>query len=625
MSLSQNKYRVVIEKNVMIPMRDGVKLAADIYKPASEDSPASGKFPSILVRTPYNKERRTQLSSGFPGEGEFFAQRGYVYVVQDCRGRFKSEGEFYIFKNEGRDGYDTVEWIANQPWSNRRIGTMGTSYMSWVQSSMAIYNPPHLSAMIPDQGAWNAYMSSFRHNGCFEMRFMSWAFWGAASSKEAQFNPLISEVLEGVDFRDWLKRIPLKKGYNPLTLIPNYEKWLFDIFTHSEYNEYWKQKCFAFQEYVEEHSDIPIYCTGGWYDSYTRSTTEMYKDLSGNKKGPVRLMMGPWTHGTRTKGLSFAGDVDFGEDAMIDWLWYKLRFFDNYLKGLDNGFDDEPPVNIFVMGGGTGRKDREGRLDHGGRWRFENEWPLKRTEYTEYYLHKDMTLSTSPPSEETGTGTTFIYDPHSPVPTLGGNISSLDYLDKEKKSLDVMMRRIPIVKVGPLNQVEEPGYFGCTPPYLPLSSRHDILVFTTFPIVKNIEVTGPLSVLFYISSSAPDTDFTAKLIDVYPRSIDYPSGYAMNISDSIMRARFHKSWEKEELLKPNNIYKIEFKLYPTSNLFKKGHRIRLDISSSNYPRFDLNPNTGEPIGFSNYIQPAKNTIYHDLEHQSHIVLPIILK
>ncbi len=619
---SQPEFDVLVEKNVKVPMRDDVRLAADIYRPAVDGVHAQGTFPTILVRTPYNKERRT-TSGGFPGEGTFFARRGYVYVVQDCRGRYRSEGAFYIFKDEGPDGYDTVEWIAQQPWSNGRVGTMGTSYMSWVQSAMAVLHPPHLTAMMPDQGAWNAYMSSFRHNGCFEMRFMGWAFFGAASSIEARSDPVVSSVLSNIDLRDWLQRMPLKKGHSPLALAPAYERWFFDIFTTGEYNAYWQQHGFAFQEYVDDHSDVPVFCTGGWYDSYTRSTSEMFMDLSHTKRGPITLMIGPWTHGSVTKEVSFAGDVNFGTDAIIDWFMVRLRFFDQYLKGLNTGLRNEPLVRLFVMGGGSGKRTSNGRLDHGGQWRCEKEWPLARTIYTPYYLHEDMSLSPSPPIKEAPNGTTFIYDPRHPVPTIGGNISALVYLAKSNRPLDVMTRLTPVVQVGAYDQVETSTIFGSDEPLLPLASRHDVLVFQTPPLTEAVEVTGPISITFWISSSAPDTDFTAKLIDVYPPNEDYPAGYAMNISDSIMRARFHRSWSQEQFLERRTIYRLRFKLYPTSNLFAIDHKIRLDLSSSNYPRFDLNPNTGEPIGCNTHQLPAKNTIYHDAQHPSHIRLPLI--
>jgi len=594
---SAPSYEVVLAKDLMVEMRDGVHLATDIYRPAMNGAPVQGRFPTILIRTPYNKDSvRT--------EAEYFAKRGYVSVVQDCRGRFKSEGEFYLLKNEGPDGYDTIEWIAKQPWSNGLVATTGTSYLSWVQSALAVYSPPHLKAMMPNQGGWNAYKSSLRHNGAFEMRWMSWAFiYGGPNSKEAAADPNVKAAFSKVTFGDWLTRTPIKIGQSPLRLAPNYEKWFFDILTHSSYDDYWKQPGFAFEEYVDQHADVPIYCTGGWYDSYTRSTTEMYEALSKKKKGPVRLLMGPWSHGGM--GRSYAGDVDFGSEAALDWNAFQLRWFDHWLKKTKTGLGDEPPIRIFVMGGGDGRKNKEGRLNHGGKWRFEEEWPIARARYTRYYLHGDMSLSTLCPPEKDSSGS-YQYDPRKPVPTIGGNISAM-----------------PIVEAGAFDQREREGVFGCKPPYLPLSSRHDILVFSTPPLEEELEVTGPLVVKLWASSSAVDTDFTVKLVDEYPPNEDYPDGYAMNLSDSIIRARYRNSWEKEDLMEPGEIYEFSIILYPTSNLFQKSHRIRLDISSSNYPRFDLNPNTGEPLGKSTRTIVADNTVYHEAQHPSHIILPII--
>jgi len=594
---SAPSYEVVVVKDLMVEMRDGVRLATDIYRPAMNGVPVRGRSPTILIRTPYSKDPvRTDT--------EYFTKRGYVSVVQDCRGRFKSEGEFYLLKNEGPDGYDTIEWVAKQPWSNGLVGTMGTSYLSWVQSALAVYNPPHLEAMTPNQGGWNAYKSSLRHNGAFEMRWMSWAFiYGGPNSKEAAADPDVKAAFSKVTFGDWLTRTPIKIGQSPLRLTPNYEKWFFDILTHSNYDEYWKQPGFAFEEYVDQHADVPIYCTGGWYDSYTRSTTEMYEALSKKKKGPVRLLMGPWSHGGM--GHSYAGDVDFGSAAASDWNAFQLRWFDHWLKKMKTGLEDEPPVKIFVMGGGDGRKNKEGRLNHGGKWRFQEEWPIARGRYTRYYLHGDMSLSTLCPAEKSSSSS-YQYDPRNPVPTIGGNISAM-----------------PIVEAGAFDQREREGVFGCKPPYLPLLSRHDILVFSTSPLEEELEVTGPMVLKLWASSSAVDTDFTVKLVDEYPPNEDYPDGYAMNLSDSIIRARYRNSWEKEDLMEPGEIYEFSIILYPTSNLFQKSHRIRLDISSSNYPRFDLNPNTGEPLGKSTRTIVADNTVYHEAQHPSHIILPII--
>jgi len=337
----------------------------------------------------------------------------------------------------------------------------------------------------------------------------------------------------------------------------------------------------------------------------------------------MKLIMGPWTHGMM--GLTHSGDVDFGPGAGIDFDALQLRWFDYWLRGVDTGIMEEPPVKIFVMGGGDGKRNRNGRLNHGGMWRFENEWPLARTKYTNYYLLRGGLLSLEAPVEEESSSS-FQYDPRNPVPTIGGNISALvEVLPPTKGVADLgpLTRTKPVVEAGAFDQAERADVFGCRPPYLPLSSRHDVLVYSSEQLDRDLEVTGPVIVTLWASSSAVDTDFTVKLIDVYPPSEDYPEGYAMNLTDSIIRARYRDSWERAQMMKPGEIYRFTITLYPTSNLFKAGHRVRLDISSSNFPRFDLNPNTGEPLGGSIQTLVARNTVYHDRPHPSHIVLPVI--
>lgn len=617
---SKPEYEVMVEKDVIIPMRDGIRLATDIYRPARNGKLVDGKFPTLLVRTPYGKSHSLMLLDNAPS---YYAQRGYIVAIQDCRGYHNSEGVFYAFIHEGTDGYDTVEWLAAQPWSDGQVGTYGTSYLSWVQTALAVLNPPHLKAMIPNQGVWNAHTSSFRHQGTLELRWMCWTFFQAADSKAAHTNLQLASVLANVDVRDWLIRSPIKRFHSPLSLLHEFEQFYFDILTHGDYDEYWKRPCFAYDEFLDEHADIPIYCTGAWYDSYTRSTTEMYADLSKKKTKPVRLLMGSWTHGHM--GIPYSGDVDFGPEALFDWNAFRLRWFDHWLKGMNTGLDKEPPVKIFVMGGGNGRKTPEGHLKHGGTWRFEKDWPLPRTKYTPFYLHGNMSLDTTPPTESK-LSSSYQYDPKKPVPTIGGHLSSLDYLGPAPRPLgmfDIMSRKVPVVEAGGFDQREREGWFGCKPPYLPLATRHDILVFSTPPLKEDLEITGPITVNLWVGSSAPDTDFTAKLLDVYPPNQDYPKGYALNLTDGILRARYRNSRETPEFMTPKEIYDIRFPIYPTSNLFKAGHQIRLDISSSNWPRFDRNPNTGEPLGLHTRTIIAENTVYHDAEHPSHVVLPVI--
>ena len=273
---------------------------------------------------------------------------------------------------------------------------------------------------------------------------------------------------------------------------------------------------------------------------------------------------------------------------------------------MNHGADLEAPVSIFVMGSGDGTKNADGRLNHGGRWREEREWPLARTQYTSFYFHRDSSLSEELPPAEVEPSR-YLFDPKDPIPTIGGNISSAD---------DVM-------EAGAFHQQENSRFFGSREPYLPLASRHDILVFQTPPLEQEVEVTGPVVVKLWASSSAVDTDFTAKLIDSYPPSPDYPQGFDMNITDGIIRARYRDSFEKPELMKPGELCQLSIELYPTSNVFVRGHRIRVDISSSNFPRLDVNPNTGEPLGLNRRTIVAENAVYHDAVHSSHILLPVI--
>ena len=597
---SHQQYDAICHSNVMIPMRDGVHLATDIYLPAQGGQLASGKFPIILERTPYDK-----AGSGNVTNGTYYARRGYVCAIQDVRGRFVSEGEWYPFAKEAPDGYDTVEWLAAQERSDGQVGTMGASYGGSDQSALATLNPPHLSTMIVAVGASNYYHCSMRQNGALEQRFMIYAFRMATTSKEAFADPNIQAAVDRAfaNVGEWVSRAPLKKGTSPLRMLPNYEQWVLDLFTHGEYDDYWKQRGYAISQYYEEHADVPTLYLGGWYDSYARATCENYTALSKMKKSKQMLLMGPWTHGGW--GVSNAGDVDFGNHSFINYNDLRLAWFDHFLKGMHTEVSDWSPVKIFVMGTGEGTPNYQGRLHHSGYWRDEHDFPLPDTQFTPYYLHADGELSTALPSDDESTSC-FSFDPRDPVPTIGGGISAAD----------------PIMGAGAFDQRGNSRFFGCQDT-LPLNARSDVLTFQTPPLENDVEVTGPITVKLHAASSARDTDFTAKLIDVCPLSDDYPDGLAINLTDSIIRARYRNGWDTPELLEPGNVYEFVFELYPTSNVFKKGHRIRLDISSSNWPRFDANPNTGGDLGVERRLEIAEQTIHHEPEHASHVVLPII--
>ena len=400
-----------------------------------------------------------------------------------------------------------------------------------------------------------------------------------------------------------MTRTPYRKGSSALRFLPTYEQWVLDLLGEGDFNDYWKQRGYAIDHYYDEHADVPTIYLGGWYDSYTRGTTANYVALSKRMKSPQHLLMGPWTHGGW--GNSFAGDVDFGSESVLDdYDGYRLRWFDRWLKGIDNGVDREKPVRIFVMGGGDGRGNREGRLSYMGVWRNVEDWPLPETRFTPYYLCSDGTLGQELP-EPSGPGR-YTFDPRDPVPTIGGNLSAGD----------------PVLVAGAYDQRGDTRFYGCRD-NLPLSARSDVLVFQTPELDEAVEVTGPLTMILWASSSAPDTDFTVKLIDVHPPEADYPDGFAQNITDSIIRGRYRNSRDKPESMVPGEIYELEIVMYPTSTVFGVGHRIRLDVSSSNFPRFDINPNTGGALGRDRRVVLAENALYHDPDHPSHIVLPII--
>ena len=601
---SEITYEVEVEKDIKVKMRDDINLSTDIYYPTIDGKIDKTPRPVLLHRTPYDKG-----SDRFAEEAEYFTKRGYIVVIQDNRGRYNSEGEFHKYTQDANDGYDLTEWIVDQEWCNGKIGTYGTSYGAHTQAAMASMNAKGLQAMIIDCGGFsNAYMSSARHNGAFELRQLGWAISQAKLSKEAIENPVVAKYLDEVNQEDWLLRLPWKKGHSPLKWTPAYEDYILEEWSRGEYDDYWKQPGLAGELFYDEWSDIPQIHTGGWYDSYTRTTFENYIGLSKKKKAPVRVLMGPWTHGQRS--VSYAGEVDFGLTASINslaenWDDYRLLWFDAWMKDFDNGFQDQNSLLLFIMGGGSGLKNEQERMQHGGQWRFENEWPLARTKFTPYYFLKDGSLSTHKPLNNDDSST-FKFDPDNPIPTIGGGLSGGI-----------------IAQAGAFHQIENPQFFGSKEPYLPLESRPDILVYETEVLTEDLEVTGPVTIHLEISSSAKDTDFTAKLIDVCPPNQDYPDGFHMNLTDSIMRARYRNSWEKEELMTPGEVYSLDFELYPTGNLFKSGHKIRVDISSSNFPRFDVNPNTGGPLGVDQSKIIALNTIHQSKEHASYIMLPII--
>lgn len=596
------EYEVVARKGVMVSMRDGVRLSTDLYLPGRDGEAVEGKWPTVLTRTPYNKNGNERF-------GRYYAERGYVFVAQDTRGRYESEGVWHMLTDDGPDGVDTAAWIGAQEWSDGQIGMLGTSYVGGTQHAMAMAQAPELRTVIPVDAMSNLGYASMRNGGAFELRFWNWIHLNSARGNRQSRDPQMQALLQELaDNRvEYLHNMPLRRGMTPLRMAEEYEDWLVEALRHGGNVDFWRQN--NIRDYPETYKDIPVYLVGGWYDSWASNTTANYMALRERIEGPVYLIMGPWIHGAQ--GSSSHGQASFGADAAIaDPLEWRLEWYDHWLKGIESKVTrgEAPfssPVRIFVMGTGSGVKTDKGLLDHGGYWRDEQEWPLSRAAVTAFHLQPGGGLSTDAPPRDGG-ATSFVYDPRNPVPTIGGQISSGN---------DILVQ-------GAWDQRGSEAIWNWRKP-VPLSARNDVLVFQTEPLAEDLEVTGELAVDLWVSSSAVDTDFTAKLVDVYPPSGDYPDGFDLIIGDGIIRTRFRESLKAERLMEPGRVYPVRITLYPTSNVFKKGHRIRVDVSSSNFPRFDLNPNTGEPLNDNRRVQSAVNRVEHNAAYPSRILLPVV--
>ena len=571
-----------IESDVAVTMRDGVTLYADIYRPEGD-----GSFPTILQRTPYDKTNALSATMLDPIRS---AKAGFAVVIQDTRGRFASEGEFYAFRDDIDDGYDTVEWAAAQAWSNGNVGMYGASYVGATQWLAAASRPPHLKAIAPTVTASNYHDGWTYQGGAFELGFnMSWTLLqltlanfknvsgvqGVPRERRGQLMHAVDNMTEGFDFLPTKDFPELDSGL---------AKYYYDWLAHPDFDEYWQKLCIE-----DRHSEIevPAMHTGGWYDIFLGGTIRNYlgmKESGANEtaRSGQRLVIGPWAHGAR--GSTMVGRHYFGimaDPAATDIDGMHLRWFDHWLNDGKNGITEEAPVRIFVMGDDV--------------WREEQEWPLARAQESKYYLHSggkanstngDGSLGTDYPQAEPPD--VFLYNPADPVPTTGGALCCNPYY-AANGAYDQ-------------NEVEE---------------RQDVLVYSTPPLERDVEVTGPVTVTLWASTSATDTDFTAKLVDVCE------NGCARNLTDGIIRARYRDSMSNPTLLEPGRAYCYEIDLWATSNVFKAGHRIRLEISSSNFPRFDRNTNTGNIIAEDTELRPALQTVFHDAQQASYVSLAIV--
>jgi len=603
--------------NQKVRMRDGVLLATDVYFPPGYQPGTDAALPVILERTPYGKAdiSRSEQIGGRQGQprpdiARYFAQHGFAVVFQDCRGRYDSEGQFTKYLSEGPDGFDTMAWITAQPWCNGKVGTMGLSYGAHTQMALACLNPPGLACMVLDSGGFsNGYQCGIRQSGAFELKQATWAYKQAKLSPAAQENPLVLAALEAQDIRQWFARMPWRPGHSPLSAVPEYEDYLFEQWRAECFDESWRQLGIYAQGYYDAIPDIPVVLMSSWYDAYVRTTMENFEGLGAGRNAPLRLIMGPWLHGDRN--ITHSGDAEFGPAAAFDghiardWLEFRLSWFRRWLQQDASPAASDPVARLFLMGGGSGRRDAQGRFEHGGQWVQAETWPVPQARPTSYFLHADGGLRQERP-QAPDARIRYQADPRRPVPTIGGALTSGQ----------------PVFVGGGFDQREDARFFGVEQAGLPLASRDDVVVFQTEPLAQDLAVVGPVVVKLSISSDCPDTDFTAKLIDVYPASPDHPEGYALNLTDGIFRCRFHESWDKPAALVPGKIYEITIEPFATCNLFKQGHRIRLDISSSNFPKYDVNPNSGETAADAREKRVALNTLHLSSDHGSSVTLHI---
>ena len=561
---SQTLYQVVVENGVRIKMRDGVSLVADVYRPKGE-----GKFPVLLERTPYDRKDESSMAYEL-------SSHGYVVVLQDTRGRYESGGDFYPFRDESQDGFDTVEWAAKLDYADGKVGMFGGSYVGATQMLAAMARPPHLVAIFPYVTGSDYYDGWTYQSGVLMQWFTS--SWTSILAVDT----LRRRAEENLRPKEWVATLPVE-NYPlltlpaPVSLAPYFRDWM----EHERSDAYWQR--WRISDHYREMNVKGLHAAG-WHDLFLKGSIKNYTGLHTEASDPdvragQRLLIGPWAH-TPTSSEGKVGDVVFGRNAVLDMTGTALKWFDYTLKGLQNDYAGAAPVRIFIMGENV--------------WRDEHEFPLARTRYTKYYLHSargangptsDGELSLTAPGSERPDQ--FEYDPKNPVPTIGGRLCCG-----------------VAVPPGPFDQ-------------RPNESRADVLIFSTPPLEKDLEVTGFVSLDVYASTSAVDTDFTALLADVDQ------SGYARFLTDGVVRARYRDGTERPEEVVPGKVYKYTIDLWATSNVFKKGHRLRLYISSSNFPRFNRNPNTGEPMLGASRMVNARQTVYHDGKYSSSLTLPVI--
>ncbi len=561
-----NAFPIEPALTAVITMRDGIHLAADVYLPEADgdnhgNSAITRRWPTVLIRTPYSRKARSIKSY------LFFLHRGYAVVAEDVRGRYGSQGVLGMIDREGLDGDDTIDWIAEQSWSDGRVVMAGSSYLGMVQWWAATQDNPHLEAISPMCSGDDEYLDRFySHGGALQLGHR--LLWLSQNlTPRGRPRPLFSSYISHLP----LRTADLAASGNVLAI------WQ-DALNHPSYDDFWKK--LSIRERIAR-VDIPVLSFGGWFDNYAESDLDAFSRLAVQHKN-VEAWIGPWAH---NPALRFPTH-DFGPEASIPFRRMQAEWFDRWLSTSRRARHVEPyrpSLHVFVMGPNI--------------WREEHEWPLARTRYTPLYLNSrthansvlgDGTLQWGPAGASKPD--VFVYDPKNPVPTAGGTICC----------------EAAVLPPGPLNQAS-------------IERRRDVLVYTSPALNQDIEVTGPIRVILYVSTSVNDTDFTAKLIDVEP------DGRPLIVADGIQRLRYRLSLLDPVFVKRNSPYQISIDAGVTSYVFSRGHRFRLEVSSSNFPKFDRNLNSTQPVADQKRILKARQTVFHDNRYSSAIVLPIVPK
>lgn len=613
-------------ETITVPLRDGTLTVADVHRPAgAPDAPR----PVLLERTPYGRAASRASDQEATGDlrpdpariARTFTEAGFTVVRQDTRGRGDSGGAFVKYRDEAEDGADTIAWIAAQPWCDGRVAMTGVSYSAHAQLAAATRSPAALRAMIIDSGGFTSgYDAGIRKGGAFELKQLTWAIRNAAVSPAAVDEPWRAAPARDQDaVLESYRMLPWRAGSSPLRALPDYEDYVLEQWRRQDFSEFWDHPSINTRPYRDRIPDVPVHILGSWYDPYIDACLENFRWMQRDHRSPTRIIIGPWTHGHRCE--TFAGDVDFGAGADFSrrfgpYSVHRARWLRAVLG--EDPADDAPAVAYFLMGGGPGGMDDEGRLRHGGRWLTAGTWPPEGTRPLALRLEADGSLVAEDAEhpelaerrDELAEGPAELVlegDPDHPVPTIGGQVTSGE----------------PIMRGGAFDQVPDERLPLAEHRGVPLAARDDVLVFRSPVLAEPMAIAGRVTVELDLVPTTPDADVTVKLVDEHPPGADHPGGFAMNLTDTILRLRNRNGAQHPAPLVPGEPIRVTISAPDTANLFAAGHRVRLDIASSSFPRFDVNPNTGQTPAEARHRRRSRITIRLGQRSSSRLHLDVL--